>query len=208
MSRNVRFFPSVENPFPLFITIAFPSDAIDFVSYAHALFLKNELAVALIEETMAKNLKISVSIVPDSTLFSFGFFSHNAIFIRNSLTLFEKSMVFLFELCNICNSALDCTYNPKEFSDAKTFATTVEHAEFLSLNRAAQIYQLGFEQGVWPDFAVESEQTRAFGVLLKMNCDTYLAWAQTPMPEFNGATHASYYEQLFESATAASTLRA
>lgn len=198
MSRSPRFFSSTENPFPLFLIFSFPSNAIDFVAFAHDLFSKNSLAVALMDELRQNSTRLSVSFVEDSTLFSFGFFSGNCIFIRDSLTLFEKSMVLLFELCNVCNKKIvHCVFHPEEFSDTKTYAEACESAEFLSLQRAAQIYKLGFEQNLWPDFSHESAQMRDFGLLLHMNCDEYLKWSQTARPEFNGASHASHYEDHF-----------
>src|SRR3990167_11078738 len=96
MSRSPRFFSTADNPFPLFSKFSFPSDAIKFVAYAHDLFLKNELVIALIEETNQKHTNVSISLTSDTSIFSFGFFSYNYISIRNSLNLFEKSMVLLF----------------------------------------------------------------------------------------------------------------
>jgi hypothetical protein len=136
-------------------------------------------------------------------MLSFGFFSSSHIYIRHSLNHFEKAMVLLFEICNICNSELiHCVFHPEEFNDVKTYVEASERAEFLSLHKAAQIYQFGFAQNLWPDFSQEFSQMRAFSLLFQMTCDDYLTWAQTPNDALDGATHASHYAEQFRLATA------
>jgi hypothetical protein len=50
MSRNPHFFALPDDPFPLFSIFSFPGCMIDFVAFAHDLFSKNELTVALIDD--------------------------------------------------------------------------------------------------------------------------------------------------------------
>lgn len=194
MSRSPRFLGQ-PNPTPLFSNLSFPNDATEFVIYAHTLFSKSAEAISLLTEIRGM---ITVSFSNDEDLPSFGFFTDSKIYIRNSLNNFEKTMVLLFELCNLVNPTLNKLTFEKNHDDPSTFAEACERAEFLSLTRAAHIYESAAAKNLWPDFKNEFEAMREFGELLHMNEEDYLAWTKKPRPELLGKSHISHYESLIK----------
>lgn len=170
-----------------------------FLDCAKTLLANNHFAKELLEAAIRQLSNFQIMVVDDHTIATFGVCTPGkwpTISIQNSLNAFEKVMILVFELCNLCNKELS-NVDVNNFDTPEAYAEAKEQAEFKSLEKAQSIYQHGRNECGWPDANIEFEKMKAMWPLLKFSQKDYLEWSITPQPHLNGFIHASMYTNQF-----------
>lgn len=166
-----------------------------FLDCVKILFVKNPLAMKLVEEVIGQLSNFQLTVVDDDKIPTFGVCTPGkwpTISIRNSLNAFEKVMILVFELCNLCNTELS-NIDIKNYDSPQAYAIAKEQAEFISLERAQNIYNHGRKECEWPEADIKFTQMKVMLPLLYFAQEDYLKWSTTPQPLLNGFIHSSIY---------------